>query len=944
MTRTAKAILRVIALFLVFILGFLSCIGAIVGVGFYIYSSVSLDTVKGFGAEINTDEFFDPDAEVSLSAMTIQKLIEEAQYLMSLGSEADLDMLIERYGLRLPDGMGKFVPDGIRNIPLAELFSANGITAILESTEVDFILEFIPDGIISVQAKEALSGKTLDAVVELRLGYLLEGVKLGYLTGVAYETKEDGSYEVVPTDPDRPTTLELLAPLDLGALLESISGESGEDIYAVVKDTVGDVMLDSLVSSLTNDFSNSLLSGILGDATISDMIVYDEESGEHFFDMLAVLDNRTVGDVLNYYYDENADKWYESEGGEPVDTLFAAVCGVLCSDLLDPSADPVTGESRTQIDIILDATGDLQLGHLMGYEFGYVDELGAEEWYKHSDAGYTYPSNSEKAFLNIKMEAVLGENPIDDAFGTLYVGELMGYERVANPDYDSSDAESKEFIWVDDNGDEAGALYATLADYTVTSLMNGGLSTDDLMNDLALCDVLELEQLYGFDLYINGMPADHSLLEKEIAVWVDNAGNRVNNMMNALAHLSVSGIENEINTLTLGDICGLVKYNGAWHSWDYLPLENRVELVLDTSLATDLAHITFGQFSNNNFEDEIQNIKVGRFIGYTLGIDGEWYDGETLVEGGIISAFTDLTLNDLSDDSKVQTAIQDIDVYEVLGFKKDSVTGVWKDKDGNELSGVMREIAECKVGELNKTINGMQIGKIAGYTFNEQSEKWEDGEGNAASGILGALADLKIEDVTNEDTLSERIQTVTVADVLGYDDSSGVWKDKGGNAVKGVMAVIAGSLVGNIQDTLDDAYMGHILGYEEGAGGTWTKNGVAVDGLMNAVANTKFEELGALYSRLTIADIIPENQRNTGFLSLIAPQTTLENIGTEINDVFNDSTIGELVDKKIIEIDDETCDNLDTLIGTEWRTKPLPKSIQFIVDELIKKIYSTPQS
>lgn len=932
--------IRAVAFLLVFILGFLACVGTIVGAGFYIYSSLSLDTVRGFGVEINTDEYIDPDAEVSLNAMTIQKFVEEIQYIASIGEEADLDMLIERYGLKLPEDVEKLIPDGLRDIPLAELFSANGINAVLEGTEVDYILALIPEGIISEQAREALSGKTLDLVVDMNLGYLLDGVKLGYVTGVVYETEEDGSYKVTYANPEQPTLLELLAPLDLGGILSSISGEGTDSIYEVVRLQLGDVMLESLATSLIGDFSQFPLPGMFGDSTVADIIVYDEETAAYSVDVFAILDNRTVGEILDYHYDANEDKWYFSEGGEPVDALFAAVCGVSCSELIDPGADPVTGEARTQIDVILDATGSLQLGHLMGYELGDSDGDGAEEWYKNSAAGYTYPSSSEKAFLDIKMEAILGDDPINDAFGGLYVGELMGYDRVSNPE----NPESNELVWVDEENNQIGALYAKIADYTVADLMDGGLSADDLMNDLTIADVLELESLDGIGVYLGEALVDDTKLEKALTVWVDDIGNTVNNMMNAIAGLSINGIEDEMNTLTLGDICGLVKYNDEWYSWSYDTDRERIVLEADKSLATDLAHITLGQFADNDFEDEIQKIEIGRFIGYTKREDG-WYDGEKLVEGGIISAFTDLTLNDLSNDESVQEAVQTIKVSEVLGFEKNPETGKWEDQ-GQPLSGVMREIAECTVGELNDKINEMKVGEIAGYRYDKESGKWYVGETPVEGGILGALADLTIEEVTNEDKLSAKIQDVKVADVLGYtDNGDGTYKD-GDEAVTGVLAVIAGSAVKDIQITLDESLMGDILGYEPLEDGLWSNGGVVVDGLMNAVANTKFSEIGNLYTNLTIADIVPADN-TSGFLRLMDSSKKLNEIDEAIDEVLGlpiDEFLGTQennYEDAIIIIDQETQAFLDDTLPNDengeeaWRQKSLKEAVNYIIKELI---------
>ena len=52
-----RAIGKAIAFILTFVLGFFSCIGAIVGVGLYAYTSISIDTIRGFGVEISTEEF-----------------------------------------------------------------------------------------------------------------------------------------------------------------------------------------------------------------------------------------------------------------------------------------------------------------------------------------------------------------------------------------------------------------------------------------------------------------------------------------------------------------------------------------------------------------------------------------------------------------------------------------------------------------------------------------------------------------------------------------------------------------------------------------------------------------------------------------------------------------------------------------------------------------------
>ena len=944
-----RAIGKAIAFILTFVLGFFSCVGAIVGVGLYAYTSISIDTIRGFGVEISTEEFLDPDAEVPLDTMTLQKLVEEIQYLSSIGETATLNMLIDRYGIKLPADIEQFIPDSIRNIALSSLFSEDGINAILAETEVDFIFAFVPEGIISEQAIEALSGKTLDYVVAMDLGYLLDGVLLGYVTGVTYEKNDAGEYEIVYADPNAPTTIELLAAVDLGALLTSItSGDT--NTFEVVRNYVGDVMVESLVASFNIDLSTFPIPGLFADKTVADLIKLDEKNGEYSLDIMALLNERMLGEILDYTYNADDDKWYDDDG-VAVDALFNAVCSVSCDELLDPGVVSETGESRTQIDVIFDALGDLMLGHLMDYEYGDPDGSGEDSWYKNHGDDVTFPESAEKSFLDIKISSLLGDDPVTDAFGTLYVGDLMGYAQEINPNYDPADPDSAEYIWLDLDGKEIGTLYAKLADYTVSELMDGGFEADDLMDGLVIADVLELDALENLPVYISES-GNLNLAEDfdgEITVWVDKDGVPANNMMNAIAALSISDVGDEMNSITLGDICGVVEYENKWYSWEYDNANGRIVLTLDDSLITDLAHISIEQFANNDFEDEIQSIKIGRFIGYTLGDDGKWYDEGVIVDGGIISAFTDLTLDDLKNENTVQDAVQGIAVSEVLGFTYNEESGIWTDDSGNEVTGVMREIADCSVGELNNKVQSMQIGDIAGFT--KIGEKWFDSDNEEATGILGVLADLTINEVTDEDVIADKILTITVADIFGYTKDGDGWLDNG-SKVHGVMAVIAGAEVGKIQETLDVTKMGYILGYEYDNDGWIDPNtNERVDGLMSAVSDTTFDDLDNLYTKLRISDIIPEEELENGFLSIIPKDTTLNNVGDAINSTFNNTSISELIEKGIVNLDAGTCSKLDAVcaghIGEEGREKAwdeyaLPDAIQHIVDDLFDIIERLP--
>ena len=88
---------RFLSLVLAFFLGFLSCIGAIFGVGYYAYSRVSLDKLEEWGVvSVDEGQYIDEDAEVDLTAMTVKSFIEEIRRLQSLSEPVTLNLLNSR--------------------------------------------------------------------------------------------------------------------------------------------------------------------------------------------------------------------------------------------------------------------------------------------------------------------------------------------------------------------------------------------------------------------------------------------------------------------------------------------------------------------------------------------------------------------------------------------------------------------------------------------------------------------------------------------------------------------------------------------------------------------------------------------------------------------------------------------------------------------------------
>ena len=122
------------------------------------------------------------------------------------------------------------------------------------------------------------------------------------------------------------------------------------------------------------------------------------------------------------------------------------------------------------------------------------------------------------------------------------------------------------------------------------------------------------------------------------------------------------------------------------------------------------------------------------------------------------------------------------------------------------------------------------------------------------------------------------------------------------------MATIADKEVGNLETVFEETLMGELLGYSQGeelpgGGYQWLENGVPVHVLMNKVSNCKFDELGSLVDNLSIADLIPAEDRQSGYISLVPEDTTLNNLPNVVNKIFDETTIGELVEAEVIKLD-----------------------------------------
>ena len=480
------------------------------------------------------------------------------------------------------------------------------------------------------------------------------------------------------------------------------------------------------------------------------------------------------------------------------------------------------------------------------------------------------PDFIDQKYWDMPLAQLFTNETKDEFLDSTFVGDLYKYEKLDNPEYNAELDEGNPYIWKDSEGNELTGISATMASYTLGEVIDISKDPSMLTGELSIADVLNLKQVEGLAIAMNDesrTPVDTALLNKIPEVWVDENGAQANVMISFIAPCKVTEVEPEMDNLTIGDITSHVLYADEWYEWEYDAECAMILLTPKNDISTELGHVTVKEISGGDLPDAVNDVHLSAVLGYELGEDNKWY------------------------------------------------------KNGEPISGVMATIADSKVGEIDSRINTVLIGEIAGYTYNEDDGKWYnvvDGVSTPATGILAALADLSVDEVTEESKLSASIQSVHVADIMGYQkNEDGKWctaaEDGTLTEVTGIMSVIADSAVNNVSDTVDNSTMAAILSFKQkvdengdpvidsvGNPVYVDSDGEEVHVLMQKIARTKFTDIDSLTDDLTLADIISEEDRTSGYMSLISANTKLDNISAEVNKTFQESTIYRFISADIL--------------------------------------------
>ena len=316
-------------------------------------------------------------------------------------------------------------------------------------------------------------------------------------------------------------------------------------------------------------------------------------------------------------------------------------------------------------------------------------------------------------------------------------------------------------------------------------------------------------------------------------------------------------------------------------------------------------------------------------MGYEPNPDnGKWYKGEEELTG-LMAAFADLTVDQMSDTAIVSQKIKEVKLADALGYTM--VDGVWMDGD-QPVTGIMRSLADKKIGEINGAVGSIKIGEIMGYEPNPDNGKWYNGE-QELTGVMAAFADLTIDEMTNSTIVSGKIREVKLADALGYTNVDGVWMN-GDTPVTGVIKIVADCPIGSVNEEINAALLGDILGYTKKSDG-WYDGDKKLSAFVCKVSDSRLNELNTTLDDLCLGDIIDADDLDSGFLKLAQPDWKISELGSNMNNVFATTTMGDYYENGIITFGDDgsTANTLDAL-APEWRNKNISEFVPYLIKQL----------
>ena len=783
------------------------------------------------------------------------------------------------------------------------------------------------------------SNKTLQAISGLSISDLtndpdcFNNMKIGDILGLTYD--EINGYYI--TDD---ATIKAISTMTIGELTSSSDGISTKkigDLLGMIKNPDG---------SFSSENTNKVLLAI-ADLSLNDLKVATnlntipigkflgletDESGNFVSDnsiLLAIAD-KTMADL------NNADTLNDMKVG----TLLGLTVedGEFVSDnkILLAIATKTLSELKDK-----ETLENLKIGDLLGLEYDSVnDKYVSDNTILLAFANKTLADlNKAETFDNMTIRELLGLTEEDESnktlmaiadktlselkekstFENLKIGDLLGLEYDSvNGKYvsdstillafadktlaDLNKAETfdnmtiRELLGLTEE-DEDNKVLMAIADKTLSQLKEKAT-----LENLKIGDLLGLEYNTTTGKYLSDNTillafADKTLADLNKASTFDNMTIREllglteedndNKTLIAIADKTLSQLKNKatFENLEIGTLLGLEKdqYNN---------------YISDSKILLAFANKTLAEL---NSADTFDNMQVGTLLGLTVE------NGEFVSDNKTLLAIADLTLGELNSTSWLDT----IKIGDLIGLETDSY--------GNYVSDdkTLLAISKYTINEISGAngISTMQIGELFGLTKvgdNYQSD----------NKTLLAISKFTLADFAEN---GKGLSTLRVGDVIGltisadYDENNALsvkYRATENPLASPLILNIANlhinSLDSEIENVINSMKVGEIINIETDASGNYVGDGSTSTALL-CLANYKISELSnALDNQIEIGELIGlQKDKNTSeyvttsaILKLVAKEK-LSTISTNLDIIVKNLTIGDCLNIKITNIDDE---------------------------------------
>jgi len=437
----------------------------------------------------------------------------------------------------------------------------------------------------------------------------------------------------------------------------------------------------------------------------------------------------------------------------------------------------------------------------------------------------------ESALADISLsDAFKGNVDIENVFGDLTLGEVQGFTLESDGKWYKSEGTPPVLTYV-------GAVQNSLANTKLLDVLNGNFTVSAAVSDLRLGDAMG---------YVRGeviTPADplvpdsydmFAFTKGTPAVAVTGAVLEVANMPLDRVLEGKADFADTIKSMPLGEVLEYTKHGDTWYV-TYTDDGDDSNDVRATGILSLLADNAVRDINAAT----VDALVLGDVLGYEYkdtDTDGEgdtWYQGAVPADG-LLVAFADLTVAQLSDPNMMATKVRTLTLAEAMGYEQHG--GVWyspysDDGDNSndvKLTGVLAVLAGKHLNEINSaTIDGIKLGDALGYTYEDTDEDdvadtWYQ-NGVPATGMTATMADLTIGQLRESETVTAHFGSVHLYDVLGYRFEDGSWlRNSDDHKASGIIAHLIGLTINEVEGEIDNMPLGYAFNfYRDENTGIW---------------------------------------------------------------------------------------------------------------------------